>query len=175
MPAGGLLVGVPWLFTNNAGVVAAVKSLAPVLSLSLLIHTCSMLSEGMLLAGTTLCCSQFPNRVHLSLPLRTLCLVYCCRYYTQQCIVLCSLYFLTPDSVCAHLTGRDLLFLVLSYVVNCALTLVSLQRLLQAGFGLQGVWLCVLQFQSTRLVQNWIRICTPGSVLNTLQPLGGDV
>ena len=52
MPTGLVVVLVP--FSNSAAVHAAVKALAPLLASALLVHTCSMASEGMLMAGAAL-------------------------------------------------------------------------------------------------------------------------
>lgn len=49
--AAGVVLGLPWLFTNNAGVATAMAGLAKWLLVSLLIQLSSMCTEGMLLAG----------------------------------------------------------------------------------------------------------------------------
>ncbi len=41
----------PWLFTNSSAVMAAMAGLTPLLCVTLVVHTASMATEGMLLAG----------------------------------------------------------------------------------------------------------------------------
>jgi hypothetical protein len=41
----------PWLFTNSTAVMAAMAGLTPLLCVTLVVHTASMATEGMLLAG----------------------------------------------------------------------------------------------------------------------------
>ena len=64
------------------------------------------------------------------------------------------------------LAGRDLRWLVISYVRNAALCLISLRLIMTAGWGLTGVWLVLLQFHCTRLGQNsWRLFVSKGSPL----------
>ncbi len=44
----------PWVFTNNADVIALAGKLAPLISIALIAHTASLATEGMLLAGVAL-------------------------------------------------------------------------------------------------------------------------
>ena len=50
--AGSLVVAAPRLFTNSTSVVTAMMGLLPLLCVTLVVHTASMATEGMLLAGT---------------------------------------------------------------------------------------------------------------------------
>ncbi|KAK9842099.1 hypothetical protein WJX81_008345 [Elliptochloris bilobata] len=119
--AGGLVLVAPRLFTNSSAVVAAMMGLLPLLCVTLVVHTASMATEGMLLAG------------------------------------------------------RDLRFLILSYGGNLALTLACLaaQQRFFAPVTIFGVWWCLLQFQSTRLVQNGWRLTTDRSPLVRERALPG--
>ncbi len=69
--------------------------------------------------------------------------------------------------------GRDLLFLVWSYIANMLLVFAALWGL-QAGpldFNALGIWWCLLQFQVVRLVMNGIRLLTRRSPLRATEPL----
>lgn len=94
----------PWVFTNNPAVIALARHLAPLLGLALLVHTASMATEGMLMAG------------------------------------------------------RDLNFLITSYFGNMGLVMASLFMVQRAEMGVFGSFLCLCQFQITRLVLNAIRL-----------------
>ena len=48
----------PWLFTNSSAVMAAMAGLTPLLCITLIVHTASMATEGMLLAGARLASVQ---------------------------------------------------------------------------------------------------------------------
>ena len=48
------MVAAPRLFTNSGAVVAAMMGLLPLLCVTLVVHTASMATEGMLLAGAPL-------------------------------------------------------------------------------------------------------------------------
>lgn len=68
--------------------------------------------------------------------------------------------------------GRDLSFLVLSYVINMLLTLGSLFLVKQSGLGVVGSFLCLCQFQVVRLVVNGVQLTRGGnSPLNRREPL----
>lgn len=49
--AGSLVVAAPRMFTNSGAVVTAMMGLLPLLCVTLVVHTASMATEGMLLAG----------------------------------------------------------------------------------------------------------------------------
>jgi hypothetical protein len=49
--AGAVIVLAPALFTNSTEVIGVMGSMLPLMCLSLVIHTASMATEGMLLAG----------------------------------------------------------------------------------------------------------------------------
>ena len=48
------MVAAPRLFTNSGAVVTAMMGLLPLLCVTLVVHTASMATEGMLLAGAPL-------------------------------------------------------------------------------------------------------------------------
>ena len=69
--------------------------------------------------------------------------------------------------------GRDLLFLVWSYIANMLLVFGALWGL-QAGplpFDALAIWWCLLQFQVVRLIMNGIRLLTRRSPLRATEPL----
>lgn len=75
---------------------------------------------------------------------------------------------------CMHArAGRDLLFLVWSYVVNMLLVFAALHGLRNGpiAFTGVGVWWCLLQFQLVRLLMNGARLLTKSSPLRATQPL----
>lgn len=65
------------------------------------------------------------------------------------------------------LAGRDLGFLLRSYVLNAALVIAAL-RLIEAtsGRNIMFVWVCIVQFQAVRLLQNGVRLVSRHSCLN---------
>lgn len=65
------------------------------------------------------------------------------------------------------LAGRDLGFLLRSYILNAALVIAAL-RLIEAtsGRSIMFVWVCILQFQAVRLLQNGWRLISQQSCLN---------
>ena len=60
--AGAVVVLAPALFTNSAEVITVMGSMLPLMCLRLVIHTASMATEGMLLAGA----ARAGSRSHLS-------------------------------------------------------------------------------------------------------------
>ncbi len=71
------------------------------------------------------------------------------------------------------LAGRDLGFLVRSYAVNATLVVIGL-KVMQAMTGTSSVvyvWFGVLQFQTTRLVLNMLRLVSRNSCLNAKEVL----
>lgn len=63
-------------------------------------------------------------------------------------------------------------FLVVSYVANMALTVASLEVVKQHALGVVGSYLCLFQFQLTRLILNSFRLCLAGnSPLRSTTPL----
>lgn len=63
-------------------------------------------------------------------------------------------------------------FLVVSYAGNMALTLGSLYLVKQRGIGVVGSFLCLCQFQVTRLAINGLQLTRGGaSPLNRTEPL----
>lgn len=72
----------------------------------------------------------------------------------------------------APVAGRDLTFLVVSYAGNMALTLASLYAVKRHGLGVVGSFLCLVQFQVTRLAVNGLQLGRGGaSPLNRTEPL----
>ncbi len=69
------------------------------------------------------------------------------------------------------IAGRDLGFLVRSYIGNLCLALCALALTQRASAGILGVWWVLIQFQATRLVWNSIRLRTAASPLEATQPL----
>ena len=53
-PAGSLVLVGGGIFTNSAAVQEGMRSLAPLFSIVLIIHTTSMVTEGAMLAGETM-------------------------------------------------------------------------------------------------------------------------
>lgn len=51
LPAALIILFTPWIFTNNAHVIALAGRLAPLVAIALCAHTASLATEGMLLAG----------------------------------------------------------------------------------------------------------------------------
>jgi len=70
------------------------------------------------------------------------------------------------------LAGRDLMFLLYSYIANAVLVVASL-KLAQAHLGTSiiAVWACILQFQAVRLLLNWWRLTSRKSCLNAVEVL----
>ncbi|KAK9906444.1 hypothetical protein WJX75_001914 [Coccomyxa subellipsoidea] len=117
--AGLVVVFAPALFTNSAEVVTMMGSMLPFMCTALVIHTASMATEGMLLAG------------------------------------------------------RDLHFLLWSYVANMLTVLGALAALHYGPWPLTGLglWWCLLQFQLFRLLVNGVRLLTHRSPLRSTQSL----
>ncbi len=69
--------------------------------------------------------------------------------------------------------GRDLNFLLWSYVANMATVLGALAALHHGPWPLNGLglWWCLLQFQLFRLIVNGIRLLTQRSPLRSTQAL----
>lgn len=67
--------------------------------------------------------------------------------------------------------GRDLNFLVRSYIGNLVLALTALALTQRAQLGILGVWWVLVQFQTTRLVWNTLRLRNSSSPLRATQPL----
>jgi len=105
----------PGVFTGSVAVQELMRSLAPLMAASLVIHSASMATEGLLLAG------------------------------------------------------RDLRWLVISYARNAAACYLTLRLLLDyAGWGLQGVWVALIQFHIIRFGQNLHRLTvSPASPLKS--------
>ena len=55
------MVAAPRLFTNSGAVVTAMMGLLPLLCVTLVVHTASMATEGMLLAGAPLADALGPS------------------------------------------------------------------------------------------------------------------
>ncbi|GMH38310.1 hypothetical protein BSKO_06194 [Bryopsis sp. KO-2023] len=72
------------------------------------------------------------------------------------------------------IAGRDLSFLMKSYPVNIGFSLCTSLYLRSTGVGLGALWCCVLQFQITRLLFNWVRLSRPTGVLSRSVPLPRD-
>lgn len=77
------------------------------------------------------------------------------------------------------LASTDLSFLLASYARNAALCFVTLCVATNAGWGLHGVWLVLVQFHTTRLTQNMHRLyLSPQSPLKRgaqVAPVGDGV
>lgn len=56
--AASIVLGLPHLFTNSAEVAATMAGLTPLFCLTLMIHTSSMATEGIMLAGEHACSLQ---------------------------------------------------------------------------------------------------------------------
>ncbi len=70
------------------------------------------------------------------------------------------------------LAGRDLWFLLGTYVVNAGVVGTASWVMSGRMDGLLAVWLCITMFQANRLVVNWLRLwLSPRSPLNTRQQL----
>lgn len=70
------------------------------------------------------------------------------------------------------LAGRDLVFLLATYVGNAGVVVGACRALSGRVDGLVVVWWCVILFQANRLVVNWARLLLSGrSPLNSRQQL----
>ena len=63
--AGSIVVGTPGLFTNSAAVSAAMLGLVPLFCAVLIIHTTSMTTEGIMLAGKIMIPPILPNSMFM--------------------------------------------------------------------------------------------------------------
>lgn len=79
----------------------------------------------------------------------------------------------SPLTPC-HTAGRDLSFLIASYLGNMVLVMASLFAVQRANMGVLGSFMCLCQFQTTRLVLNAVRLSrsrnSPLRSTETLKP-----
>ena len=149
----------PWLFTNSSAVMAAMAGLTPLLCVTLVVHTASMATEGMLLAGARPTSVQAregiaPENASLCMRKvtciaaeeRKLVRLACAWRVKIECVMLPGLVGkqLQGKSWLCALAGRDLRFLIVSYGGNLALTLTCLaaQQRFFAPVTIFGIWGC---------------------------------